>query len=164
MRASAANPLVSLRFSYFFFLIGLLSGCGQQADFRSIHTFEQQAWILADSITFQFENTDTARHRKLQLGIRITENYPFMNLWLTSTVLTPSGRKITSTPELFFADSLGIWVAEKTAGLYPYAFTVNPDLILNEKGVYRFIFKHFMRPDTLPGIASFEFKLLPAEN
>ncbi len=164
MRVSAANEIVSLRFSYFFFLIGLLSGCGQQADFQSLHTFSRQEWILADSITFQFQNTDTARHRKLQLGINITEAYPFMNLWLTSTVQTPSGRKISSTPELFFADSLGIWVAEKTGSVYPYEFTVNPDLILNEKGIYRFSFKHFMRPDTLPGIASFEFKLLPVDN
>ncbi len=134
----------------------LLAGCSGNVVFQEDAQVPDGSWSRSWKPQFEFDITDTISERDIYLDIRHTGDYRFSNIYLFTTLESPTGHSITDTVECTLADPTGRWFGKGTGFIFSDRFQAHVLYRMNNRfprsGRYVFTLEQAMRTDTLHGI------------
>lgn len=155
-----SSPLDTLMVFLIPFVI--LSGCGKgKVLFEEEKIFTASCWSYNDTLTYQYENQDTAGILEFRFPVTFTEAYTYNNVYLRLEVTTPGGNTQIVPNQFFLQDATGAWRGEKEDGKIPLVLKVGDGVKLNQPGSYRFRLYHYMQDSLLCGIVKAGVQLAP---
>jgi len=119
-------------------------------DFGHFARIGSDGWAYGDTVAIDVTGLDSVpRPRRLQLGVRHSNDYEYRNVILEITY--PDGNKLhRDTIDMELADIYGSWLGSGIGPTYQHATTVCPTAISADS--FRITVRHVMRVDTLRGI------------
>ncbi len=94
----------------FFLLVLIFLGC---SDTEKIHyQSSHKGWSQDQPIVFSFENSDVKTPKNIYIYIRNTNEYPFSNLYLISSLKAPNGAIEIDTLHYGMAKPDGTWLGK----------------------------------------------------
>lgn len=145
-------------------LLGLsvASGCSSHwAEAKA--TFEGSCWNLGDTISLDFESTDTSKVFALGFPLTVDDDYPFNNIYVHAILTAPSGDASVIPAEFVLADRTGNWLTEASGEQATFDLKVADGLRFNQLGKYKLRLFHFMRDPQLCGVEQVGISLDPLE-
>ena len=140
----------------------LLSACSHQTEFSYLHDFPNREWSKDDLFTVTFSVEDTTALYDVMLHLTNTDEYPYANLYLFSTIQMPNNTLLRDTVEFFLSDNAGNWTGK---GWFSYTNTYlfRQGIRFPFSGNYTFLFEQAMRCKNTQcsvfGIENIEFVL-----
>lgn len=142
------NTLILLAAS----LIFLLS-CKNNVIFTDSSEMPENTWNLFNNPEFRAEITDTINSSNVFFTIRTGTDYPFRNIWLFVTTISPDGKKtLTDTLEYNLADEKGNWYGKGFGDIHELDLPYRSNVFFPGKGKYTFKIQHGMREGDLKGV------------
>ena len=123
--------------------------------------FETGCWEASDTLTLEFENTDTNQVYRLQFPVEVSEDYPFNNIYLHALLIAPSGNQSRIPSEFKLSSSAGEWFSEPSGDIIPFQLNIADGLRFNQIGKYKVKLFHYMRDPQVCGIHSAGIALDP---
>ncbi len=138
----------------------LLCACsGKTVAYHNYHSLPAYGWPIHDSLLFDVHIDDSATTYRLSIEIRHRQKYPFQNLDIAVSCLTPDSILLpTDSLHLTLTDSLGNWQGKGLGALYQLS-TPAQSIPISRSGTYRFSITHTSDTDTLPGLNDVGIKL-----
>jgi gliding motility-associated lipoprotein GldH len=141
---------------YYFFpvLISflLLSSCNSNIVFTESYPIEATTWKLMDIIHFRIPVTDTVNRNNVLFTIRTGSSYPYRNIYLFVTAVSPDGKSITDTLQYNLADEKGKWYGKGFGDIHELTLPYKSNVYFPVKGNYQFKIQHGMRIEDLKGV------------
>jgi|SRR5690606_35643331 len=144
------------------FFILFVCACSHQTEFSYSHDFPNQEWRKDDVFAVTFSIEDTTALYDVVLHLTNTEEYPYANLYLFSTIQVPNNSFVRDTVEFFLSDNAGNWTGK---GWFSYTNTYlfRQAIRFPYSGEYTFLFEQAMRCKnkqcSVLGIENIEFVL-----
>ncbi|MCS7018245.1 MAG: gliding motility lipoprotein GldH [Cytophagales bacterium] len=133
------------------------------AVFKQKQDLPQSQWLRNQPLTFRFEIKDHIPAYQISCAVRYSPAYPFYNLYLQSELKDEAGNSLQKTlkegnlfePETGepLGNGIGDWYEQEWVLVPSYRFAAN--------GKYELSIGQYMRPDTLPAIASVSIVIRP---
>lgn len=130
---------------------GMIS-CDRRRVFESYKELDKNGWNKDSIVVFKMDLADTIRNNNLFVNIRNKGNYPYSNIYLFLTILSPDGKSRTDTVEFTLAEPSGKWKGSGIGGLYDNQIEYKSSVFFPKKGTYTFSIKQGMRDNVLQGI------------
>jgi gliding motility-associated lipoprotein GldH len=130
---------------------GMIS-CDRRRVFESYKELDKNGWNKDSVVVFKMDLADTIRNNNLFVNIRNKGNYPYSNIYLFLTILSPDGKSRTDTVEFTLAEPSGKWKGSGIGGLYDNQIEYKSSVFFPKKGTYTFSIKQGMRDNVLQGI------------
>lgn len=137
----------------------LLSACDNKRFYEEYSSIDNQVWSNKTPVSFKVNITDTISRYNLFAGIRNTELYKYMNLYVFMTVTAPNGKQQKDTVEFILANMQGKWLGNRAGDILDNRIWFKKDYKLDVAGDYTFEFEQAMREDNLPEITDFGLRL-----
>jgi gliding motility-associated lipoprotein GldH len=121
-------------------------------------------WSLSDNPDFRIIVDDTTTRTNVFFNIRTGSNYPFRNIWLFVTAISPDGKtSITDTLQYDLADEKGRWYGKGFGNIHELKLPYRQNVFFPVKGTYHFKIQHGMRMENLNGIYDIGVRVEKAE-
>jgi gliding motility-associated lipoprotein GldH len=133
-------------------LVPLLPGCDRGLLVNEVREIPGEIWHDKDSLEFSIPVTDTLLPYDLQITLRHTVDYAYMNLFLFVDTEFPDQKMHRDTIELILAQPNGDWIGEGFGRLRYNRFLIRKALVFPDTGSYNFVFVQAMRTPALSGI------------
>ncbi len=146
-------------FSITLIFLLLLSSCNSSVVYTSSTSMGQETWKLMDIATFKVPVTDTINSNNVIFTIRSGTAYPFRNIFLFVTTLSPDGKKITDTLQYNLADEKGKWYGKGFGDIHELNLPYKSNIYFPVKGIYEFKIQHGMRVENLKGVYDFGLRI-----
>ena len=109
-------------------------------------------WNMNNPLTFNLDADDTSHTCLCCIDLRLTEDYPYSNIYLNIVTRFPNGDIAADTNlEFQLATPDGQWLGHRQGryidGRYPFCYFRFPS-----QGIYQFQIAHAMRDSLLPGV------------
>lgn len=154
-RCSFPLPSVSFPFRGYlllsFFLFGAW-GCDYNRIYEEYRPIEEHVWHYDQPVQFEAAIEDTTDRYNLFLDLRHKNNYPYNNIWVTVTTITPDADTNRLKNEFSLANERGQWKGQAVGSVYDHRFRILKNMRFKQKGNYQFRVKHLMRKDELKGV------------
>ena len=140
---------------FFLLIVSLFlsTGCSNSLIYGEYKTLPVSGWDKDSVAVFNVNITDTLVFCDVIANIRNNAYYPYQNIWLFVSVLSPQGTITTDTLEYYLADERGRWLGASSVGsIYSMSVLLQKKTRFKQAGVYRFTIQHGMREDVLKGI------------
>ena len=141
-------------YSFILLLTSLLLtlSCKSDIVFTGFITIPDKIWKLSEKPTFEVPVTDTLSPNNIWLMIRTGSAYPFRNIYLFVTTVTPEGKSLTDTLQYNLADEKGKWYGKGVGDIHELNLPYKSNVFFPLKGTYLFKIQHGMRIEDLKGI------------
>ena len=133
-----------------FFLI--ITACGRNILFTDSVTMPDKTWQLSNIPEFSYEVNDTVSKTNVSFTIRTGSDFPFRNIFLFVTAISPDGKSITDTLEYELADEKGNWYGKGSGDVHELNLPYRSNVFFPLKGPYIFKIQHGMRIGDLKGV------------
>jgi gliding motility-associated lipoprotein GldH len=136
-------------------LVLFLGSCGRSRNiiFTDSAVMPGTTWNLSDKPDFRVNITDTALRTDVCFNIRTGSAYPFRNIWLFVTAVSPDGKtSISDTLQYDLADEKGKWYGKGFGDIHELKLPFRQNVYFPMKGSYHFILQHGMRTEMLKGV------------
>ncbi len=110
------------------------------------------SWHKNNELELEADIQDTISAFDINLVIRTNNYYPYRNLFLFITTLSPAGQSITDTLEYYLADEKGNWYGSGLGDVNDLSVPFKTNVIFPQSGSYTFNIKHGMREVKLEGV------------
>ena len=130
----------------------LLSSCNSNVIFSDSKAMNDKTWNLRDIPSFNVPITDTINSHNVNFTIRTGSAYPFRNIYLFVTTVSPDGKSITDTLQYKLADEKGNWLGKGFGDINELNLTYKSNVYFPVKGTYQFNIQHGMRMENLKGV------------
>jgi len=130
----------------------LLLGCRPGNHFSAVEQIPDSRWSVNNRITFDVIIADTLSPFDILLTIRNSSLYPYRNIFMFVTTVSPEGYWIRDTLEYQLADEKGNWYGRGLGDIHDLSVPFKTDVIFPVSGSYRFRIEHGMRKENLEGI------------
>jgi gliding motility-associated lipoprotein GldH len=130
----------------------LLSSCNSKVVYTNSQAMAEETWKLMDIATFKVPITDTLNSNNVFFTIRNGSSFPFRNIYLFVTTMSPDGRKITDTLQYNLADEKGKWYGKGFGDIHELNLPYKSNVYFPLKGIYEFRIQHGMRIENLKGV------------
>jgi gliding motility-associated lipoprotein GldH len=130
----------------------LLSSCNSNVVFSDSKVMNDKTWNLTDIPSFKVPIADTINSHNVNFTIRTGSSYPFRNIYLFVTTLSPDGKSITDTLQYKLADEKGNWLGKGFGDINELNLTYKTNVYFPVKGTYQFNIQHGMRIENLKGV------------
>ena len=149
------------RFSFIFILtiLFLLSSCNSKIVYTNSQAMTEETWKLMDITAFKVPITDTLNSNNVFFTIRNSSSYPFRNIYLFVTTISPDGKKITDTLQYNLADEKGKWYGKGFGDIHELNLPYKSNVYFPLKGTYEFKIQHGMRVENLKGVYDFGLRI-----
>ncbi|MCD7972399.1 MAG: gliding motility lipoprotein GldH [Candidatus Azobacteroides sp.] len=137
-----------------FSLSGLfLVGCNQDRNvyFEYVH-IPEEGWSKDLEATFSPIIKDKNLSYNLKIELRHTNDYPYQNIWLFSTLYYQDSLLRNDTIQYLLADDFGEWYGKGYNTLYQQSLIYKDNFIFPDTGKYTIRIEHAMRDNILIGI------------
>ena len=139
----------------------LLISCDSNRVYEQIYTIDNQKWSETAPITFQFDVPDTAQAYNILYNLRYSLEYPYYNLHMKYTIKDGQG-KVAAT-ELqdmnLMHPKTGYPFGNGYGDVYDLQVMALPKIKFRQTGKHTLTLHHYMRTDTLQGIAAAGLRL-----
>ena len=137
----------------------LMSSCDNRRYFEEYKSVRNSVWLNSEPIEFKVNITDTLNTYNLFAGIRNTELYKYMNLYVFMTVTAPNGMQQKDTIEFILSNVQGQWLGDRAGDILDNRIWFKQGYKLNVAGDYTFSFEQAMRDEALSEIKDFGLRL-----
>ena len=133
-----------------------LWGCSPGRLFEGHHELPGSVWLNSDRPVFEFDITDTSLVYNISCTVRSTGQYPFYNLYVSRTLLSPTGHGMERRLDEFtLADpATGRPTGSRAGAGYSHRVLSLKNLHFAAPGRYGVQLQPYMRQDSLPGLLS----------
>jgi gliding motility-associated lipoprotein GldH len=142
------------KYSFVFLLSSfiLLQSCKSRIVYTDSRVMKEKTWELENVATFKVPITDTVVSNSVYFTIRTASSYPFRNIYLFVTTISPDGRSITDTLQYNLADEKGKWYGKGFGDIHELNLPYKTNIFFPLKGIYMFNVRHGMRIENLKGV------------
>jgi gliding motility-associated lipoprotein GldH len=137
----------------------LMSSCRSNVVFSDSNKMPSENWNLMDISDFRVPVTDTLNSNKVYFTIRTGSSYPFRNIYLFVTTISPQGKSITDTLQYNLADEKGNWYGKGFGDIHELNLPYKTNVYFPVKGTYQFKIQHGMRAVDLKGVYDFGLRI-----
>ncbi|MGD0340351.1 MAG: gliding motility lipoprotein GldH [Bacteroidales bacterium] len=110
-------------------------------------------WSLSDNPDFRININDSTIRTNVFFNIRTGSKYPFRNIWLFVTAISPNGKiSVTDTLQYDLADEKGRWYGKGFGDIHEMKLPYRQNVFFPAKGTYHFKIQHGMRTGDLKGV------------
>jgi len=117
--------------------------------YKSITT---HGWSKDSLYTFDIPVKDTAVRYNIYVNIRNRGEYPYQNLWLFLSRMTPDSIQSNDSIECYLADNRGKWLGTGIGSVFQMPVLYQQNVKFNKAGIYHYSIVHGMRDSVLVGI------------
>jgi len=121
--------------------------------------FENEHWIYADSIAFDFEIANSKKLYSLYLDVEHLTEYSFQNMYIKLHSVFPDGKRTSQQISVNLMDKFGRWKGDCNSDECDFRLPINVETNFEQIGKYTFIIEQFMRKNPLEGIQSIAFRI-----
>ena len=111
-----------------------------------------QEWHWKEKGVFEVNIDDTSHWYSLFVNTRITNAYPYSNMWVVFKSISPTGDTSTARVELGLFEPDGRPTGLARGTVLEYRIPAIPKMDFTETGLWRFSLEQNMRVNTLPGV------------
>ena len=149
------------RFSFIAFalFLFLLTSCNSNVVFTDSREMDNETWKLMDIADFKVEINDTSNSNNVIFTIRNGSAYPFRNIFLFVSTISPDGKKLTDTLQYNLADESGKWQGKGFGDIHELNLPYKSNVYFPVKGIYEFKIQHGMRVEDLKGVYDFGLRI-----
>jgi gliding motility-associated lipoprotein GldH len=149
------------RFSFILILtfLILLFSCNSKVVYTNSQAMDEETWKLTNIPAFKVQITDTLNSNNVFFTIRNGSSFPFRNIYLFVTTISPDGRKITDTLQYNLADEKGKWYGKGFGDIHELNLPYKSNVYFPLKGTYEFKIQHGMRIENLKGVYDFGLRI-----
>ena len=140
-------------------LLFLLNACKSNLIYTDSVTMPEKTWDLSNIVNFSAPVTDTTITSDIYFTIRTGSDYPFRNIFLFVTTLSPDGKTMTDTLEYYLADEKGNWFGKGSGDVHELDLPFRSNIYFPLKGNDDFKIRQGMRTDGLKGIYDFGIRI-----
>ena len=119
----------------------------------------EKTWRLMSIPAFNIPITDTLKSNNIFFTIRTGSSYPFRNIYLFVTTISPDGKSITDTLQYNLADEKGKWYGKGFGDIHELNLPYKSNVYFPLKGTYEFKIQHGMRIENLKGVYDFGLRI-----
>lgn len=130
----------------------VLFACDSQTIYNESFDLPNETWAEDDTLETTFEVTDTLHYHNLWLNTRLTETYPFANIYFKVILKGPNNLSKNEIMNFDVADKAGKWLGKGTGDFHSYNFPIYNELSLKKRGKYTLKIVQYMRTESLQGI------------
>lgn len=112
----------------------------------------QDVWHQDSLAVFDVNITDTVSAYNIFIDLRNDNRYPYQNLWLFVSSISPDSIVRIDTLESILASNDGQWLGRGFGSNYDLALFYMQEIQFPETGTYRFSIQQGMRDELLKGI------------
>jgi gliding motility-associated lipoprotein GldH len=141
---------VSIR--HLLLLMLILPGCGRNVIFTDSESMLGKTWKLADIPVFTIPVKDTINSNNIFFTVRTGPSYPFRNIWLFVTTISPDRKSITDTIQYELADEKGNWYGKGLGDIHELKVPYKTNIYFPVSGSYQVSVQHGMRTEDLKGV------------
>lgn len=138
------------------YIIGLLllaaAGCDENLVLDRQLAMPDQQWHWKEKGFFEVNIEDTTCWYSMYVNTRITNAYPYSNLWVLLKSVSPSGDTSTARIELNLFEPDGRPTGLARGTVLEYRIPSIPRMDFSQTGTWRFSIEQNMRVNTLPGV------------
>lgn len=140
-----------------------LASCGAPSIFEGKMDFDKNGWSINAPAKFEFDITNIDQAYDLYLHVRVSEEYPYRNLYVKYYLEDSTGNVLDSELNniLLFDSKTGEPLGGGLGSIYDIQKKFIQDYHFNTPGHYQFRVEQFMRQDALPGIHAVGIKVSP---
>lgn len=149
---------ISFIITLIFFL--LLSSCNSNVVYTNTQPMKGEIWKLSDTPTFEVPVNDTLTSNNVIFTIRNGASYPFRNIYLFVSTISPDGKTLTDTLQYNLADEKGKWYGKGFGDIHELNLPYKSNVYFPRKGIYVFKIQHGMRMENLKGVYDFGLKIV----
>jgi gliding motility-associated lipoprotein GldH len=137
----------------------LLISCNSNVVYTDSRVMPENIWKLPDIPAFRFEVSDTLNSNNVFFTIRTGSKYPFRNIYLFTTAISPDGKSITDTLQYNLADEKGNWYGKGFGDIHELNLPYKSNVFFPQKGTYQFKIQHGMRVEDLKDVYDFGLRI-----
>jgi len=131
-------------------LMLFLSSCDSNRIFEENKELINNCWSSDNIIKFEVDIDSLETPTNFYINIRISEGYPYSNLFLFIKTTFPNGKMANDTLDCILADLNGKWIGSGMGDIYDNQIPFKKNVLFPEKGKYVFELQHGMRQDIIP--------------
>ncbi len=143
----------------FLLFLFLLMGCGPKYVYERTYELPGGVWAYADTLSFEFEVSDTATVYNLWLTIAHADTFRNQNIYTQIRTYFPGGDRLEELLSLELAGEFGNWNGDCRSGVCTLRIPIQTNAFFNQPGAYRLVLEQYMRRDSLLGIEQLGFGL-----
>ncbi len=140
-------------------LLVLLTSCNSPVIFTDTAVMPEKTWLLSNVPAFTIPVNDSISTSDISFNIRTGSDYPFRNIWLFVTAVSPDGKSLTDTLEYELADEKGNWFGKGFGDIHELTLPYKQNVFFPFKGSYQFKVQHGMRSGDLIGVYDFGLRV-----
>jgi gliding motility-associated lipoprotein GldH len=133
--------------------------CRSKVVYSDSSKMPSEIWKLMDIPDFRVPVTDTLNTNNVYFTIRTGSSYPFRNIYLFVTAISPLGKSITDTLQYNLADEKGKWYGKGFGDIHELNLPYKKNVYFPVKGTYQFKIQHGMRAEDLKGVYDFGLRI-----
>ena len=111
-----------------------------------------KGWSKDSLYGFDIPITDTVALYNVYVNIRNRGEYPYQNLWLFLTKITPDSIESKDSIECYLADQRGKWLGKGLGSILEMPVLYQQKVRFKSSGIYHYKIVHGMRDSLLSGI------------
>ena len=137
----------------------LSCSCNSNVVYTDSRVMPEKTWRLMDIPAFKIPVSDTVNSNNVFFTIRTGSSYPFRNIYLFVTAISPDGKSITDTLQYNLADEKGNWYGKGFGDIHELNLPYKSNVYFPMKGTYRFKIQHGMRIEDIKGVYDFGVRI-----
>lgn len=145
-------PVKRSRWIPAFALLLLLGACQNELIFDQNLALPNQEWNWKEKAHFKMEIEDTTQWYGLFVNTRITNDYPYSNMWVLLQGISPTGDTSTARVELTLFQPDGTPLGLERGTVWEYHLPAIPQMDFTKSGTWLFTIEQNMRVHTLSGV------------
>ena len=130
----------------------LLVSCINNDVYLKYKSITTTGWNKDTLCRFEIPIKDTTATYNLYVNIRNRGEYPYQNLWLFISKMTPDSIQTNDSIECYLADNHGKWLGTGIGSVMQMPVLYQQNVRFNKAGVYHYSIVHGMRDSVLSGI------------
>jgi len=129
-----------------------LAACGRNLLFTDSAAMPEKTWHISNIPEFSYDVSDTVSKTNVSFTIRTGSDFPFRNIFLFVTAISPDGKSITDTLEYELANEKGTWYGKGSGDVHELNLPYRSNVFFPLQGTYVFKIQHGMRTVDLKGV------------
>lgn len=139
-------------FFYAIFFSLIVTSCINNDIYLKYKSISASGWNKDSLCRFEIPVSDTSATYNLYVNVRNRGEYPYQNLWIFLSKMTPDSIQTKDSIECYLADNHGKWLGTGIGSVMQMQVLYQQNLRFHNTGVYHFNIGHGMRDSVLTGI------------
>jgi gliding motility-associated lipoprotein GldH len=148
-----------LSFLIIFTAVISATACSDGVVFNEAQDMPGKTWGLSNVPVFSVPVDDTLHSNNISFSIRTGSSYPFRNIYLFVTTISPRGAVLTDTLQYNLADEKGRRYGKGFGDIRELTLPFRLNVYFPAKGTYTVKVQHGMRLQDLKGVYDFGMRV-----